>query len=168
MGLWLLFVGQTQEYETISWSERKLTWNDFKGAPPISDRVAATTASGISYRFSTLSTTSKVLKVQFEVSTHFYPNESWYKPELCNDLILSHEQLHFDISELFARKLRKELAEATFTRENVKTKVKAIYNRNNRELSVFQNRYDSETNFSRNRENQLLWNAKIKKALEDQ
>lgn len=159
--------GQQQEHEIISWSERRLTWNDFKGEPPLSDRVAATTASGISYQFSTLSNTSKHLKVNFEIGTHFYPNESWYKPDLCNDIILSHEQLHFDITELFARKLRKELSKATFDRNTIKAKVKKIYNRNNKELSAFQNRYDTDTNFSRNRKNQQIWNAKIKAALEN-
>lgn len=165
IGLWLLGQGPQQELETISWSDRKLTWKDFKGEPPQSDRVAATTASGISYRFTTLSNASRQLKVNFEISTHFYPNESWYKPELCDDIILGHEQLHFDIAELFARKLRKELAKATFTRANVKAKVKSIYNKNNKELGAFQNRYDAETNFSRNRKNQRIWNLKIKEAL---
>lgn len=161
--LWASF-SQAQEYETISWSEKRLTWKDFKGEPPTSDRVAATTASGISYRFSTSGTRS-AFKVDYEVSTHFYPKKSWYKPELADEVVLSHEQLHFDISELFARKLRKELSEATFTPENVKKKIKALYNRNNQELNDFQNRYDEETNFSRNRENQSLWNKKVAEAL---
>lgn len=163
--LWLLGLGPQEVLETIPWGERKLTWEDFRGMPPESDRVAATTASGISYRFTTLSNVSKQLKVNFEISTDFYPSESWYKPHLCNDLILSHEQLHFDITELFARKLKKELLSETYTREDVKAKVKSIYNRNNRELNAFQNRYDTETNFSRNRKSQRIWNLKIKEAL---
>lgn len=166
MILWFLLIGfsPAQDYETISWSEKKLTWKDFKEEPPISDRVAATTASGISYRFST-SGTRKEYKVDFEINTHFYPNKSWFKPELCDDVILSHEQLHFDISELFARKLRKELSEATFTHENVKKNIKTLYNRNNKELNEFQNRYDSETNYSRNREEQAAWNEEIAEKL---
>ena len=155
-----------QEYESLMWGGNLLTWADFRAEPPVSDRVAATTASGISYQFSTSGTRSSY-KVDFEISTHFYPNKSWYKPELCDEVILSHEQLHFDISELFARKLRKELSEATFTHENVRQKIKAAYNRNNEELSDFQNRYDSETNFSRNREQQLIWNKKISDALQE-
>jgi len=143
-----------------------LTWNDFKGQPPVSDRVAATTASGISYQFST-SGTKNSYKVDFEISTHFYPNESWYKPDLCDEVILGHEQLHFDISELFARKLRMEFSAATFTHENVKKKIKALYKRNNQELSDFQNRYDAETNFSRNRDAQIIWNEKIAEALKE-
>ncbi len=166
MVLFFLWTGfcPAQDYETIRWSEKRLSWKDFKGEPPVSDRVAATTASGISYQFSS-SGTRKTFKVDFKISTHFYPRKSWYKPTLSDDIVLSHEQLHFDISELFARKLRKELSEAHFTPENVKSKIKTIYNKNNKALNDFQNQYDEDTNFSRNVQKQIIWNKKIGAAL---
>ena len=71
---------------------------------------------------------------------------------------------HFDISELYARKMRKRL-EATHFSRNVKAEVKAIYREILKELSDFQSTYDEETNFSRNREQQLRWNQKIKEVL---
>ncbi len=164
----LYFLGMNflsaQEYETIVWTEKRLTWKDFKGPSPVSSRVAATTASGISYEFSTAGT-KDAFAIDFVITTHFYPKKSWYKPVLCDDFVLSHEQLHFDISELFARKLRKELSEATFTHENIKAKVKAIYNKNNKALNDYQNRYDEETNFSRYLQQQILWNKKIAEVL---
>ncbi|MFS4494029.1 DUF922 domain-containing protein [Maribacter sp. 2308TA10-17] len=154
-----------QDYDTIPWNaDRRLTWKDFNGKAPLNARAAATTASGITYRFST-SGTSNSIEVDFKIDTFFYPNKSWYQPELCDEVILSHEQLHFDISELYARKMRKRLAAATFTHKNVKAKVKAIYRNINEELSEFQNQYDSETNFSRDREQQAIWNEKIAKML---
>ncbi len=79
-------------------------------------------------------------------------------------LDLSHEQLHFDISELFARRMRERLATGTFT-QNVKAEVKSIYREILEELEVFQDLYDNQTNFSRDMEQQLLWNAKIETAL---
>ena len=105
------------------------------------------------------------MEVNFKIDTYFYPNKSWYQPDLCDKVILSHEQLHFDISELYARKLRERLDAATFTPKNVKSKVRAIYRKINEELSEYQNRYDAETNFSRDREQQTIWNEKIAKAL---
>ena len=115
-----------QDYETISWSpDIKLGWNDFRGKVPQNARAAAITASGISYQFSTRGT-GDMVELDYRVSTFFYPYKSWYQPHLCDSLILSHEQLHFDISELFARKMRKRLASGTFT-ENVKAEVKQIY-----------------------------------------
>lgn len=151
--------------DAITWSsDYRLKWTDFKDKPLLGTRAAALTASGINYRFST-SGGAENLKVVFEVSTHFYPNRSWYKPELCDDLILGHEQLHFDIAEVYARRLRTQLSETTFTYANVKSKVREIYRENNEALNDFQQRYDQETNFSMNREEQLKWNKKIRRDL---
>lgn len=157
--------GFAQEIDTsIPWSlERRLSWNDFKGPVPPDAVPAATTASGISYKYSANLIYHEV-ELDFEVNAFFYPNESWYKPDYCDDLILSHEQLHFDISELFARKMRLKLERTSFT-ENVKSEIRDIYKNTLKELSEFQEKYDWETNFSRNAEAQLRWNARIQEAL---
>ena len=131
------FLGEAQEYETILWEKgKKLSWKDFKGKPPQNSGAAAITGSGITYQFSSYYRNGR-RQLDFTVSTFFYPNSSWYRPELCNNLILSHEQLHFDITEIYARKMRKELARTNFSKNNVKREVKTIYNRINKELSNF-------------------------------
>lgn len=155
----------TQDYETISWSaSRPLSWSDFRGNVPINPRASAITASGITYSFGT-SGTIDAMEVDFKIDTFFYPTKSWYQVELCDSLILSHEQLHFDISELYARKMKKRLEAETFTYDTVKSRVKAIYREILDELDDFQNRYDTETNFSRNPEKQEEWRLQIEKAL---
>ena len=158
-------MGSAQELEeSMLWSkERRLTWDDFKGPVPPSAVPAATTASGISYKYSANLLHHEV-ELDFTVEAHFYPNESWYKPDVCDDLILSHEQLHFDISELFARKMRLKLRRTSFT-QDVKAEIRKIYKETLKELSDFQDQYDWETNFSRNTEAQLEWNARIAEAL---
>ncbi len=153
-----------QEEEALLWSpDNRLSWADFRAIPPVTGNIAATTASGISYYFSSMEVNGE-MEVDFTVRTYFYPDKSWYKPEICNTVILSHEQLHFDISELFARKMRAELAKTRFTK-NIKAEVKAIYRKINSELADFQSRYDSETDYSRNVAQQQAWNAAIKEAL---
>ena len=162
----LLFAccGTSQEFEAILWQPGiKLTWPDFKARPDTSSNAAAITASGISYEFSTQQEGSG-LTLDFTVHTYFYPGRSWYQPEVCDAVILSHEQLHFDISELFARKFRKLLRETRFSRD-VKAEIGALFREVNRELAAYQDKYDKETNFSRNREQQQIWNAKIAQAL---
>ena len=157
--------GWGQEYETILWnSNQRLSWSDFRAEPSNHGRAAAITASGISYQYSTMESNGEY-ELDYTVNTYFYPNKSWYHPEVCDEVILSHEQLHFDITELFARKMRQLLSETKFTK-NVKAEVRAIYRQINNDLAEFQNRYDDETNFSRDREKQLMWNKKIKEALE--
>ncbi|WP_297696657.1 DUF922 domain-containing protein [uncultured Eudoraea sp.] len=153
-----------QEEETILWnSGQRLSWANFKAEPPKNSEIAATTASGLSYQFSTTEENGKY-ELDYIISTFFYPNRSWYQPNICDEVILSHEQLHFDISELYARKMRKIMDNTTFTK-NVKAEVKAIYRQINKELAEFQQVYDRETNYSRNIEQQLSWNKKIKEAL---
>ena len=153
-----------QEEEAILWNpEQRLTWANFKAEPPKNSEIAATTASGLSYQFSTTEKNGKY-ELDYIVSTYFYPDRSWYQANICDEVILSHEQLHFDISELYARKMRKIMDNTTFTK-NVKAEVKAIYREINKELAEFQQVYDRETNYSRNIEQQLSWNEKIKEAL---
>ncbi len=154
-----------QEQESLKWtSERKLGWVNFKGKPEERQSVAALTASGISYQFSTKMQEEGEMRIDFKVESYFYPNKSWVQPALADSTILGHEQLHFDISEVFARKMGKRLEVAHFS-ENVRNEVKAIYASIIKELNAFQNRYDNETNFSRNKEQQLFWERKIKMIL---
>ncbi|WP_289062027.1 DUF922 domain-containing protein [uncultured Zobellia sp.] len=157
----------SQEEEIMVWdADRKLQWSDFKGSYFKTEWAAATTASGISYSFSSFKKDGQ-LYLDFVVQSEFYPNKSWYRPELCDSIILSHEQLHFDISELYARKMRERLAKTQFTMD-AKAEVRAIYKSILKELSNFQNKYDRETNFSRDLQKQLLWNQEIKAVLKEE
>ena len=153
-----------QDEAAIRWEPGlRLTWSDFRGHPPSSKRIAATTASGLSYSY-TARGGPDGYELDFSVDTFFYPDKSWYHPELCDARVLSHEQLHFDISELFARRLRTRLRQGSFT-GRVKAEVRGIFAEVNRELSEFQDRYDRETDFSRNPEAQLAWNSALAKQL---
>ena len=152
-----------QENAVMWGPDVKLEWTDFKGKPNTETRIAAVTASGISYTFNAVERDG-YYEVDYEVSTFFYPDQSWFRPEMCDELILSHENLHFAITELHARKLRKELARTQFS-ENVRSEIKTIYQRILKELGEFQKRYDTETDFSRNRSAQLRWNKEIRIAL---
>jgi hypothetical protein len=155
-----------QEEEAIRWEAGlRLAWSDFQGQPPASKRIAATTASGLSYSY-TARGGPESYELDFTVDTFFYPEKSWYHPELCDARVLSHEQLHFDISELFARRLRTRLRETPFS-DRVKAEVRKIFEEVNRELSDFQDRYDRETDFSRNAEAQQAWNQAISKLLSE-
>lgn len=150
--------------ESIPWSkEFRLSWDYFKGPIPPDAVAAATTASGISYEYSANLMFNEVT-LDFKVDAFFYPQESWYKPAVCDSITLNHEQLHFDIAELHARKMRKQLKETSFS-DNVKAEVREIYQNVLQELASYQDRYDWETDFSRNHKAQLRWKKKIETAL---
>ncbi|WP_243641767.1 DUF922 domain-containing protein [Maribacter algicola] len=152
--------------EEILWSPHgKLEWRDFQGDVPPGSKAAATTASGISYSFSTFFENGE-MKVNYKVESFFYPTKSWFRPKICNDVTLLHEQLHFDISEVFARKMDSEMSETKFTK-NIKQEVRLLYKRILTELDAFQRRYDLETDFSRNIEKQKLWQKQISSMLKE-
>lgn len=153
-----------QEPEALLWSaSRPLSWSDFKGSPLKTAWAAATTASGISYEY-TGREGKNGYELEFTIAAYFYPEKSWYQPKLCDSVVLSHEQLHFDISELYARKMRQLVAKTRFT-GNAREEVKAIYRQILGELAAFQSKYDHETNYSRDTGMQLAWNRKIADAL---
>ena len=93
-----------QDSEGILWTpEIKLTWDDFKG----------TSQEELKYKTAETTTLIKIDSVYldknkvpvFRLGCYFITNESWTITS--EDVALEHEQIHFDISELYARKIRK-------------------------------------------------------------
>ena len=146
----------------MSWSESyKLSWADFKAKPNTNVNAVAITASGITFGFSITKTDSnQVIGFTSEVHAHFYPEQSWYKKERADNHILGHEQLHFDITELYARKFRQRISHLKMS-NNIRKELKVIHNAINKELSQMQDNYDNETNYSINYESQKEWHNYI-------
>jgi hypothetical protein len=143
----------------IPWTaERRLTWDDFKGRVDRSSNKAAMTDSGISMAVSCDGGVPNAT-----VSCSFSPKRSWLRGEGTPDL-LRHERLHFDITELFARKLRKELAAISDCRVLAK-KAEAMHSQMFDASSKYQDRYDRETQHGTRPEEQTEWQQRIEKEL---
>ncbi|MGB6269825.1 MAG: hypothetical protein WBF67_12535 [Olleya sp.] len=149
-----------KKYESeIEWSkDRKLTWDDFKGKPnkeEFPDALAVTNSS-IGYQSGiNLFKNGKVF-----VQTLFYTNNSWYLPEGKNDYVLKHEQIHFDITEIYSRMLRKALADANVTSNN-NGKAEDIFNDIVSKWKERQEYYDYNTRYSKRKDTQEKWEAII-------
>ena len=153
-------IAQSNNEELLDWSTtRKLTWNDYKASPdPESDAAASTTSYlGIEYNISSNS-------FSYKIQSRFSKTRSWglYKTAY----ILSHEQGHFDIAEIFARKLNKKMSEYRFNKRNYQQELNKIYQDILDEKEKLQNDYDKETNHSINKEKQAEWLKKIKVLLD--
>lgn len=138
--------------------ERKLRWSDFKKTNKPGD-VAAETVSEISYEFSSFKG-----KVEIGVICAFHKNLSYCNRGNNTDYILNHEQRHFDISYLFSIYLKKRFAsdkDLNIERAN------DIYNKTISDWNKFQELYDSETNHSRNKASQEIWDRHIDKLLNE-
>ena len=154
-----------QEAETkIRWAEdRLLSWEDFQAEPDTTNSYSANTNSGISYGWNYSTATGEPV-LDHEVFTNFYPERSWVKDIENEEYLLAHEQLHFDISELHARKLRKALEEYEIGR-SIRQDLKRLYNRIEAERVSMQNRFDKETSHSEIREAEMRWRKFIQQEL---
>ena len=141
--------------EMIPWrTQRKLTWDDFLSEPQKQgDAVASTSTSlGISYQV-------KNSELTYSITCNFAKKKSWGL--LKTEYILAHEQAHFDITELHARKLYEALYHYEFNPQTFKKDIAAIYDRIVKEKETMQEAYDSETDHSRRKRLQYEWLEKI-------
>ena len=140
----------------MQWNEnRQLTWNDFRGVPDAGDSYVASTNSGMSFSFS-YKVVNGNMTMEYEIFCNFYPELSWHKPNLVSPYILQHEQTHFDISELYARKLRKAMEETSFS-NNPKEEVNEVYQNMENSRQELQTKYDFETDHSNNEPVEIQW-----------
>lgn len=146
--------------EFMYWNaDSKLSWSDFKGKPATGTSEEAMTASSVQYNYSISGG-----KIQWQVYAKFYPNASWKSLKVYSDYLLQHEQLHFDISELYARMLRKQLTEKIKSSKDASL-LKKIGDSIINAWDIEQDAYDRETNHSMNEKSQAIWQAKIHERL---
>jgi len=151
-----------QKNSLIEWKEgSRLTWDDFKQKPDPGSTNAALTGSSIKFNFRYSDN-----NLEYHVQCLFDKNSSWGRVK--TDYILSHEQGHFDITEIYARKLNKALKEYVIKNpDNLSKDLNRIYQNEMKELNEFQNKYDKETNFSINKNEQSEWLVKISSELKE-
>jgi hypothetical protein len=154
-------VDRKEDHEYIPWvNERKLNWDDYH-CPPVTntDAVASTsTALGIAYQVVNG-------KLVYHITCGFSKIKSWGL--LKTDYILAHEQAHFDITEIYARKLYEALQNYEFNRKSYKNDINAIYQDIVKQKEDLQELYDGETDHSRNHKKQYQWLDKVGKMLQD-
>ena len=142
--------------DLLSWNEfYKLQWHDFQGEPgegSLGDAGAAVQIKAKPF----------IVKkeIRYDVVALFNRKKSWTRDQ--SSALLAHEQLHFDIAELYARKIREKIKELHDNGvNNVKT-----YNAAIQELLVESNqedeRYDIETLHGAMSKRQAAWSQKIK------
>ncbi|MDQ2792732.1 MAG: DUF922 domain-containing Zn-dependent protease [Bacteroidota bacterium] len=148
----------------IVWSvARRLTLADFQARAPMGDPLSASTSSNIKadaackdYVFSSI------------VAATFDPNTSWVRSQKVSETLLRHEQLHFDITEAYARIMRQKL-QAFAAKANCEKLQPGFNNTTKLVYAAWdneQNRYDQETNHGLNAARQALWEKQTAAKLE--
>ncbi len=145
--------------DLLSWNEfYELQWYDFQGTPGDNARGDAGTAVQIKAKPFRVKNT-----LDYDVVAVFNRKKSWSRDQ--SPALLAHERLHFDIAELYARKIRKKIAELQASGVNdVKT-----YNAEIEKLLSESNdadyQYDIETLHGALLRKQEAWTRKVKDGL---
>ena len=169
-----------QSTQLIPWdAERLLSWGDFQCPPPANASQLSEAAaihmtvkwhtqyavrSERSGGYSWIGTVEDVL-----ISNSMNPRFSWVISSKATAAILRHEQVHFDLNEVYARRLAETLsgvqvsgttAENTLSQlgEMIQQTADDILDR----LSVIQDRYDAETSHGTNASAQAQWESDIR------
>jgi len=151
--------------ERFEWSEgRLLQWSDFKGAPDSLESWAASSSTGMSQGYEANSE-GFINKEAVVVKAYFYTDYSWVRHSRKSRHLLGHEQTHFDITEVYARKLQKLVKETVFTSNGV-AELKALYNQIEQERVATQKLFDKESEHSLNHQEEIKWELKVKRWLQ--
>lgn len=146
----------------ILWSpHRKLKVSDFKGSTKDRPYVAATNAY---FGYNTIIKSEENLVV-IEVDTYFNCNLSYFKDNENQSLVLHHEQLHFDITELYARKFTQRLHREVTNFKDLVKKVEQIGDEVDKELQLKQGAYDTDVHNDLSQ--QSHWDEWTKKGLKE-
>ena len=157
----------TSKLQPIPWSaSRHLTWADYLGAPDFSTDAAAMTVYLIGY-----STECTGDRLSFSVTTTFQPDRSWVRSSVLESTVratrlLEHEQLHFDLSELHARKIRQWLAGLSKACSMTRGELEKLVTNRVRDITSTQLEYDRDTDFGLDARAQAKWSADTAKALD--
>ena len=148
--------------DEIRWADRsEITFEDFKGDVPGDSPWAALTASYIYFNYSTSNGRISTIRVY----ASFKKNESWMKTN--RDDVLGHEQLHFAITEYFARKLYADSQALKEKTGDLSAAANSLFRKINESCDRLQATYDSETEHGIKTEEQARWKAKVEAMLKE-
>lgn len=145
----------------IPWhAERRLQIRNFRGS--VAQRpFEAVTHTTIRYRTQVSPLTGKS---KLWVECVFNCEESYFKRSAWDAEILEHEQVHFDLSELYARKFRQAIQEQAGSYALFKQKHEALYAQFCKELTRKHDAYDTEVYADRTQQGK--WTAWVAAELE--
>ena len=147
-----------------TWTEGKqLSWEAFRSAPEAGSRMLHHYVIELSYNYQK----EKGDTYTFDVHCNFKCAESWCRKERVRPYMLEHIQGNFNIGEIYARRLKKELTAISQQPGFSKKEIKHLYRKIEAERTSFMLTYDLETNQGYYFKDQEEWNQKLAAMLGD-
>ncbi len=154
---------------TIVWNHNeKLEWKDFTGilAPNLFGNALTSYKIEIVPENVLVDAEDNIQGYEnLTVIAKFYKDKSWTISQ--TEDLLAHEQLHFDIAELYARRIRKKFSELKNIKEKRFSVYALAYEHLWQECRQYQKTYDSETKNGILKEENVIWINKIKQEILD-
>jgi len=154
--IFLPFSFLLQGEDSICWTEQvSLKCSDFMAIPDARNPNPALTTykMSISYHVNQDS-------ISIEVKCYFKKLKSWMK-DSCKASLLKHEQGHFNIAEIYTRKLRKMISEHKFDLASLRRDLEYLNKNVSNDCGREHQLYDKETNNSLNVIGQRQWEKQI-------
>lgn len=151
--------------QSFRWdASRPLTWDDFRGGirHGASNNIAAETSCGIGIETNLVSSGGVVHVYAFNT---FDKRESWVRAGFERIDVLLHEQGHWDICELYTRKMQARFDATNISGANIHQAVSAIYDAVSAEYLARQEQYEQETQHGIVETEQKRWMQMIGKEL---
>jgi len=147
--------------DTVIWKQDSLLRKeDFKAKPKSNGPL------GLSYIGLLLYPGESGGELLFYVEALFVKSKSYLVQ--FSEYVLKHEQIHFDLSEVYARTLRKRIAETNFKKiKNATGEINRLYERTSAELFREETKYDNDTQHGINSAKQKVWDEDISRRLKE-
>jgi len=165
--------------QPVPWSaDRPLTWADYLGVPEAdaSATVGARTRILLNYRYQYVTEfdaaskryCSRVYAPAVQVACMIDPLSSWVRPDARTDRLLNHEQRHFDLAQVYARKIQAAIsvvlahgATASAAQGALTAQVQSTAAQVNSAWHEVDGEYDQETGGGTNPVAQQQWDQRI-------
>ena len=146
-------------------SNGKLSWEDYTGKPDKSSPFYACTANNINYNYDSVEIfgDSVIIKGN-QVILELDPIKSWINIEMANNKkanaeLLIHEQGHFNLGILCMNEILTKYKNSIFQKSNFNNLLQTMFSETLSKYMELGVKYDKETDNSKNKEQQLKWNA---------
>lgn len=150
---------------------RKLRWGDFQAPAnvlPIADPLFGTSVASCAPVLQVIGTKDATGRNNFFVTAALDKSRSWVRASALahSNQVLAHEQVHFDICELIARRLRQRIAQVYQAGGDVFTPAfRQELQRMMNEQAVWNTQYDQETAHGLRQDQQQSWQVQLTQAL---
>jgi hypothetical protein len=154
---WCVCYSQTDHM--AEWG-KPISYDDFQAKPDNADTAAAWISVTIELGY----VPDKQGILKFQSRALMDKSQSWIKLQHRRNNVLVHEQGHFDLAHIIAKKLETNLKDEGYTKDQV-PRIEQVYDQFLQLLNDLETQYDRQTKGGLNREQQEKWNEQIQKDL---